>query len=98
MIKKWGTYDGRVVKMEDIEHQHLSNIYFYINFIIPKQYTNEDRKDIMFWLRKRFNGELLMYSPVLEFKSEIQYLHKLHYIKSNGYIVVDGKIIGKLKV
>ena len=94
-MKKWKTFDGRVVTFEEMEHQHMSNIYWFINKVAPINYYNDSiRKDIMFWLKKRFNGLILYYKPVPEFTQEKAYLLRKGYLKPDGMIVVDNQVIG----
>jgi len=46
------------------------------------------------WLYKRFNGVILPYKPLHEFKFEISQLKLKGYLKDNNDVVVDGIKIG----
>lgn len=93
-MKLWITFDGRVVTLEEMEHQHMSNIYWFITKILPNKYSDYIRQDIMLWLKKRFNGLILYYQPHPDFKKEINYLLRKGYLKPDGMIVVDNQVIG----
>lgn len=94
MIDFWVTYDNRIVKMEEMNHQHMSNIYYYINTIVPGFYNNEIREYINEWLVKRFAGVILPYRPVPKFRFEKVYLSKMGYTQENNDIVIGGVKIG----
>ena len=66
--KKWTTWDGRNTNMNKIDHQHLSNIYWY-NKIVQKQKANW----VFNYLELKFNGQLLPYRPHVRFQEEIDY-------------------------
>lgn len=94
MITYWTTFEDKVVTMEEIDHQHLSNIYYYTHHIVPAFYNNEIRKDIKRWLVKRFAGVILPYRPVPEFQFEKSHLKRMGYLQPNNDIVVAGEKIG----
>jgi len=94
VINNWMTYDGRVVAMENMDHQHMSNIHHFINLIVPQYYSQGVRAEILFWLTKRFNGIILPYHPVPDFKQEKTYLQAKGYLQPNNDVVVNGKKIG----
>ena len=50
MRQIWITYDGRVVPMETMDHQHMSNIHHYINTTVPEYYDEDVREYITAWL------------------------------------------------
>lgn len=90
----WMTYDGRFVKLEDLDHSHLTNSYWYLRIfsgIIP---TN-----IVEVLEKKYNGELLDYTPRI--REEKEYLEKsgMVMIGIGGCknIMFEGKKIGYIK-
>ena len=95
-MKAWRTFDNRIVTMADMEHQHMSNIYFFINYIVPELYGDNTRIELMEWLNLRFVGMILPYQPHPDFKSEIDYLKSKGYLRSDNHIVVNNRIIGKL--
>ena len=97
--QKWTTFDGKQINVSDIDHQHLSNIYWY-NLIVYGKPSETAVKE----LNKRFQGEILNYHPLLRFKQEIEYLetHDLLTWYDNGsyysgYIKYDNKLIGAIK-
>ena len=94
MINFWITYDNRIVSMEEMDHQHMSNIHYYINNIVPYFYNDEVRKHIKKWLVKRFSGVILPYHPVPDFQFEKSHLKRMGYLQPNNDIVVGGIKIG----
>ena len=93
MIHTWKTFDNRVVTMEAMTHQHMSNIHYYINITCPEFYDNELREYITGWLVRRFAGVILPYRPVSEFKFEKDTLISKGYLKDKD-VVVKGRKIG----
>ena len=87
MITHWQTWDKRVLSVDEISHQHLSNIYYYTHFIMSKYYSQPVKDDIRQMLDNRFNGEILKYKPDPKFKEEWEYLKKMGYLRPNGKIV-----------
>lgn len=96
MTNKWITFDNRIIKMNEMSHQHMSNIHHYITIIVPSIYNLNTRNYIDQWLMKRFNGVILDYQPHRQFKEEFNYLNHKGYIKPDGSIVVNGKRIGSI--
>jgi hypothetical protein len=94
IVTYWMTYDNRVIRMTEIDHQHLSNIHHYIHTIVPEFYSNDIRKEITRWLVQRFAGVILPYRPVPEFEFEKRHLKTLGYLQENNDIVVRGVKIG----
>jgi hypothetical protein len=74
------TFDGQVLKYDELDHQHLSNIYWY-NMIC----LNNKPLNIVNIINNRFYGEILPYKPMLKFKDEIAFL------ESRGYLVWTDK-------
>ncbi len=94
MITHWQTWNDRVVDMATISHQHISNIYHFINTIVPHLYLDSVRNDINTVIQSRFNGVILQYAPHPDFHNEKLYLKRMGYLKSNGEIIVNNKKIG----
>ena len=98
----WQTFQGKIVKVEEMDHQHLSNIYHYMMY-----HMQEEHAWIIAELDKRFNGQLLDYRPHVSFEQEIVQLKKMGMLKpevrmGNMYVtgifdVVSGKIIGEIR-
>jgi hypothetical protein len=93
-VQGWETYDGRRITMNEISHQHLSNIYYYTHFTMAQYYPQWVREDIVEWLKIRFGGVILPYKPVNEFEFERKRLATLGFLRPNGEIVVYGKKLG----
>lgn len=94
MVQGWITYDNRTVLMEEMSHQHMSNIWYYINYILPQYYPQSVRDDIQTWLNKRFGGVILPYHPHPNFDFERAYLRKLGFLQPNGDIIIKGERVG----
>ena len=93
-IINWTTYDGRVVSMKDMEHQHMSNIHYFINIVHPNFYPNSIKNEILRWLVQRFAGVILPYHPDPNFNEEKNFLRSKGYLQPNNDIVVEGEKIG----
>lgn len=94
--RPWTTFKGKKVTFETIDHQHLSNIYWF-----RKVCWDDDSfcKTVEFISAERFNGQILPYRPHIDFKEEIGLLRRKGYLfqKDGGYsIVVNGKEIGEI--
>jgi hypothetical protein len=93
-VKIWGTFDGRYINVEDMDHQHMSNIVHFMKHISPEHYP-QDIKD--FFIKKvndKF-GKLLDYHPHPLFGGEISVLRNKGYLQDNGDILVKGEKIGE---
>ncbi len=93
MITHWGTWDGRTIQYERLTWQHLSNIHYYMNLVLPKYYTKADKECVRQTLYRKYGG-ILPYHPDRTFDYEKIRLVALGYLKNNGDIVVDGLKIG----
>lgn len=91
----WETAYRQVIKLENMSHQHLSNITYYNRLVvgveIPSMITEE--------LNNRFGGIILPYQPLINFKFEMDALVNKGYTSGepDADIIVDGKWIGKVK-
>ena len=94
MIGGWITYDDRKVLMDEMSHQHMSNIWYFTRYIVPHLYPDSVRNDVWAWLNKRFGGVILPYHPHPDFHQERAYLKYMGYLKEDNRIVVDNQIIG----
>jgi hypothetical protein len=94
--QSWGTWDGRSLTLGELEHQHLSNIYWFNVVMHNRVYTFAINE-----LEKRFNGILLAYRPDIRFDHEITKLEKKGLLvwnrdKSHGHVVLNGNVIGEV--
>ena len=85
MFTHWGTVDGDWVEKDCLSHDHLSNIYYYVNFIYREGYPDETRQLIQKELDDRFEGTPLPYKPFYDWE--------LQYIKHKGMVKLNGDII-----
>ena len=94
MTQGWITFDDRYVNMEEMSHQHMSNIWYFTRYIVPHLYSESVRNYVWSWLNKRFGGVILPYHPHPDFKEEKAYLQMMGYLKEDNRIVVNNQIIG----
>lgn len=78
-MTKWGSLDGKRTDISEMDHQHLSNIYWYARVIL----NSETHPDITTEITKRFNGKVLEYRPKMEFQFEIDQLDSSGYLQWN---------------
>lgn len=102
-VPTWTTFEGVKKPISEIDHQHLSNIMYFIKYINPQFYDTRIRMMIGGEIDKRFDGKLLPYRPLARNFSEIDTLIKNGWLKSgwNGekqstLIIIDGKEIGEV--
>lgn len=98
-MTEWGSFNGKTHTLETMDHQHISNISWYYTVLIGVNYQNRTLKLVMDEIERRFNGEILPYRPMANFKREIDLLKHKGYIQDNGLnedIVVNGEKIGEV--
>ena len=90
MSKTWTTHNKKQIKLDEMDHQHLSNIYWYNKIVLgydPKNKADNkpmERQDLIFeQINGRFNGEILPYKPLLAFQFEIEMLEKNGWLRWN---------------
>lgn len=93
--KTWGTWDGRTLNVNQLEHQHLSNIYWF-NIIL----RNKVPLFALDELKRRFEHNLLPYRPDIRFDDEITKLEKRGFLiwntdKTHGVIIFNGTTVGE---
>lgn len=101
--KKWTTYEGVVKEISSIDHQHLSNIIYFMNYVNPGFYSEEIKLRMRIELDKRFNNILLSWKPKKEFLNEISFLQQKGWLfkkeKDDGYnIIINNEWVGELLV
>lgn len=91
---EWTTFDGRKVSISDIDHQHLSNTYWFMKIFWKA--PDAQLWQILEQIQQRFDGRILDYHPRVDFKEEIAYLRRKGMITSADEIIYNGEIIGRL--
>lgn len=99
----WTTFDGRKIKLSEIEHQHLSNILWFNEvFNLRNRYNNQVHFELGLELERRFKGVRLPWKP-LPIPDEIDLLKKMGLIRDNGDIIgnkgtlsKEGAVIGNI--
>lgn len=82
-MKEWTTFKGKKVTMQTIDHQHLSNCYWFQHVLWGMPVDHPHLIEIKEVLADRFNGQLLPYRPHIDFKQEIDML------EGRGHLVKD---------
>ena len=97
----WLTFKGKKISISTIDHQHLSNCYWYLLVCQGLPKTHRMFKGIREALADRFNGQLLPYRPHVEFDYEIDTLDRMGFllITSNPrrtIIVFENEVVGEI--
>jgi hypothetical protein len=99
LISKWRTFNGREIPVEELDRQHLSNIFWYhlICYNRRQDWALEQ-------LKARFNGQPTEYRPHTENLHEIIQLEEQgnlvwrQHVKGEqiqvGEIMFEDKVIG----
>lgn len=90
--QKWQTANGDLIKIKDLDSQHLSNIYWYYVVIVGCQPCHEIKLEI----KLRFKGKGPMQWEPLPIENEIEILRHRGLIKRED-IWFAGKKIGSIK-
>jgi len=95
----WTTFEGEKKELSKIDHQHLSNIHWFMKLVNPEFYDKGTKHLIACEIDGRFDGELLPYRPLPRFRGEIESLKNLGYLRERCAgaiveVVVDGKVVG----
>lgn len=78
----WTTFQGNEVNAEEIDQQHLSNVYWYMLIFLGVK-----AEWVFPILARRFNGQLLEYRPHVDFTQEIDHL------RSNGFLQIKSELV-----
>lgn len=100
-MSSYKTFDNKVLNVDDLSHQHLSNICWYHQVI----YGLHPPAGIMDILRKKYDGKILDYHPNPKFINEISYLERKNLLvwryglnmgeMGRAYIIYKGNKIGE---
>lgn len=95
----WTTFEGVTKTLSTIDHQHISNIYWFMKLVNPDFYDKSTKTLIAGEIDKRFDGELLPYRPLPRFRGEIESLRRKGYLRERVAgaiveVVVDGEVVG----
>jgi hypothetical protein len=97
----WLSFDGKRKTIDQLDHQHLSNIYYYMKYTQPEVYSSAEVQMMKDELAKRFDDILLPYKPLRKFKLEIELLSRRGYLKQKKNmdgldVVINGEWIGEV--
>lgn len=93
------TFDGRILKLHEIEDQHLCNIVHYAEHIGMSGFYWAYKIEVDQEIQKRLNGKLLPYKPPVQSFNEIKKLKTkgmLEVVEGKILIKKDGEIIGEV--
>lgn len=85
------TFYGSTIDLNDITHQHLSNIYWFD--ILLNRGPSGMIKGV---IKEKFGGRILMYSPHPNFKQEKVLLQSGNFLNSKNEIIYKNIKIGEL--
>jgi hypothetical protein len=89
----WKTFEGRILHFEDMDHQHISNIFWFCVIVSPELYDDTTKNDIINFIEYKHQGLVAPYKPVRGFMYEQDILHR------KGYLMMDNSIvIKKIKI
>jgi hypothetical protein len=92
--REWTTFEGKKVTLETIDHQHLSNVYWFTKIFYKA--TDDMQWDMLEQFDKRFNGVVLDYRPKANFIVEIETLKRAGMVQKDDTIIFKGEVIGKI--
>ena len=78
---KWRTADGRDIELDQLTHQHASNIIWFYDLLL-----NKEHHLIRTLINEKFGGVVLDFKP-LPIEGEIKALHQEGLILRNGGII-----------
>lgn len=93
--KVWRTYSGVKIKFSDLDHQHLSNILWYME-VFYKEFFSKAKLELEEELNTRFDGQRLIWRP-LPIPGEVISLIEMGYLIRDGLIrYPNGNKIGMM--
>lgn len=95
----WETFEGEVVSLDTIDHQHISNCYWFLTIIHNAK--AHELSNLLLKIKTKFNSVILPYRPHIRFKKEIECLSKLGCLKPVDYNLVEiwynGNKVGEIQ-
>ncbi len=94
--RPWGTLDGRTLYVNDMKHEHASNVYWHLRQRNSRRRLLEIeslQNAIGHFIERKF-GSILPYKPY--YPEELVFLRQQDAIRMNGDIELDGFVIGNL--
>jgi hypothetical protein len=91
------TFNGTKKEFEDIDHQHISNIYWYNRIV--REHTEHELHTIIVKIKDKF-GNTLPYRPHPDFTIEIEALQEMRCLrwsddKMSADIYFEGRKVGE---
>lgn len=98
MAYKQTTFDGSKLSHDEMSHQHLSNCIWH--FRIWRNSSDLSLRHFFETIKRRFNGELLPFRPILKFPAEINALYDNNMVEKideyKSKITWKGNVIGEM--
>lgn len=97
---KWRSYDGRELFIHEMTHEHISSLYFFLNFVskFPKEEVLDEVKRV---IKDNYDGVILPYRPPSDVIGEAERLHEQGMLKydkeTHKFDIIDnGEWIGEI--
>lgn len=95
---EYTNYKGEKKPLNQIDHQHLSNIYWYNKIVFNRD--DHYLKFILDQINSRFDSKILPYVPQWQFQAEIEYLDKMGFLnwnkdKTEADVIYQGHVVGR---
>lgn len=93
-MKYWTTAAGEKIHIHDLDHQHLSNILWFLEIFWDLNSCNSSsHRTLKLELDSRFGGNRLDWKP-LPIPGEVRKIKELCLVDNSGRIWKHGKCIG----
>lgn len=88
MYNIWTTADNKKIPILSLEHQHASNIHWFL-----KLFWKQENSEVERLLKNRWDGAILPYKPVWDW--EVRQLRNLGHIEGfSSFIQLNNEVIG----
>lgn len=94
---EWHTFEGVVKKISQIDHQHLSNIIYFMKYV--GGYGEDVKSRMQDQLDTKFQSNLLPWRPLRRFEGEMNFLKSQGWLKEEKdktLIIINGELIGQV--
>jgi hypothetical protein len=89
--KIWKTFNGREIPVEQLDRQHLSNIFWY-HLLCHGRKQDWAMKE----LESRFNGQPIQYCPHSQHAHELEQLEQMNILKWRDNSANENIQVGEL--
>lgn len=94
---EYTNYKGEKKSLDQVDHQHLSNIYWFNKIIWDR--SDDYLRFILDQINTRFDSVILPYIPQWQFQAELDYLDKMRFLiwnedRTEADVVYKGHVVG----